>query len=335
MSPRCWGLWCPLAMTISVSQTAVTPWRRWPSWCHSGSLPSLSWLLFSSSPSSSGRLGFEREGSVPVPLWHPNPQRGVLHVPPSPALVSLSKQTCCQPHRVVYSPLAPLQYQCLFPAHPTACGTAQPAWGLPGGPTSMGPFSVPPKMLLLLTSPQSLLPCRGLSCSRVSADTPPYAVAPWESCPRALPAGPVPGSPLILPRPGSPCHAVALLSVPVPIPALLYLMTGSSCGPGADPLEWPGSAGHSWAQLEEDAQWDHQGCGQSWCPRGLLKVLSHCCSVPRLRVRKHVKEKTKPHNFLVAATHLKALPSESGCGGGNGGNGGEGVPRQGAGQCPS
>ncbi|NXN48076.1 I11RA protein, partial [Rhinoptilus africanus] len=32
-----------------------------------------------------------------------------------------------------------------------------------------------------------------------------------------------------------------------------------------------------------------------------------------LRVRKHGKEKTKPHNFLVAATHLKALPSESGC----------------------
>ncbi|NXJ32634.1 I11RA protein, partial [Ciconia maguari] len=32
-----------------------------------------------------------------------------------------------------------------------------------------------------------------------------------------------------------------------------------------------------------------------------------------LRVRKHSKDKTKPHNFLVAATHLKALPSESGC----------------------
>ncbi|KGL97046.1 Interleukin-11 receptor subunit alpha, partial [Charadrius vociferus] len=32
-----------------------------------------------------------------------------------------------------------------------------------------------------------------------------------------------------------------------------------------------------------------------------------------LRVRKHGKEKTKPHNFLVAATHLKALPSELGC----------------------
>ncbi|KFP98278.1 Interleukin-11 receptor subunit alpha, partial [Haliaeetus albicilla] len=32
-----------------------------------------------------------------------------------------------------------------------------------------------------------------------------------------------------------------------------------------------------------------------------------------LRVRKHGKDKTKPHNFLVAATHLKALPSESGC----------------------
>ncbi|NXD27885.1 I11RA protein, partial [Spelaeornis formosus] len=31
-----------------------------------------------------------------------------------------------------------------------------------------------------------------------------------------------------------------------------------------------------------------------------------------LRVRKHGKDKTKP-NFLVAATHLKALPSESGC----------------------
>ncbi|NWR75664.1 I11RA protein, partial [Centropus unirufus] len=32
-----------------------------------------------------------------------------------------------------------------------------------------------------------------------------------------------------------------------------------------------------------------------------------------LRVRKHGKEKTKPHNFLVAATHLTALPSESDC----------------------
>ncbi|NXL05320.1 I11RA protein, partial [Mesembrinibis cayennensis] len=32
-----------------------------------------------------------------------------------------------------------------------------------------------------------------------------------------------------------------------------------------------------------------------------------------LRVRKHGKDETKPHNFLVAATHLKALPSESGC----------------------
>ncbi|KFQ38006.1 Interleukin-11 receptor subunit alpha, partial [Mesitornis unicolor] len=28
-----------------------------------------------------------------------------------------------------------------------------------------------------------------------------------------------------------------------------------------------------------------------------------------LRVRKHVKDETKPHNFLVAATHLKVLPS--------------------------
>ncbi|KFV87605.1 Interleukin-11 receptor subunit alpha, partial [Struthio camelus australis] len=28
-----------------------------------------------------------------------------------------------------------------------------------------------------------------------------------------------------------------------------------------------------------------------------------------LRVRKHGKDETKPHNFLVAATHLKALPS--------------------------
>ncbi|NXK09881.1 I11RA protein, partial [Herpetotheres cachinnans] len=32
-----------------------------------------------------------------------------------------------------------------------------------------------------------------------------------------------------------------------------------------------------------------------------------------LRVRKQDKDKTKPHSFLVAATHLKALPSESGC----------------------
>ncbi|KAM6228245.1 interleukin-11 receptor subunit alpha-like [Spheniscus humboldti] len=30
-----------------------------------------------------------------------------------------------------------------------------------------------------------------------------------------------------------------------------------------------------------------------------------------LRVRKHGKDKTKPHNFLVAATHLKALPTEA------------------------
>ncbi|NXG56495.1 I11RA protein, partial [Hemiprocne comata] len=32
-----------------------------------------------------------------------------------------------------------------------------------------------------------------------------------------------------------------------------------------------------------------------------------------LRARKHSKDETKPHNFLVAATHLKARPSESGC----------------------
>ncbi|KAM6226207.1 interleukin-11 receptor subunit alpha isoform 3-T3 [Spheniscus humboldti] len=30
-----------------------------------------------------------------------------------------------------------------------------------------------------------------------------------------------------------------------------------------------------------------------------------------LRVRKHSKDETKPHNFLVAATHLKALPTEA------------------------
>lgn len=60
-------------------------------------------------------------------------------------------------------------------------------------------------------------------------------------------------------------------------------------------------------------------------PAVLLGVLSHHCFVPRLRVRKHGKDKTKPHNFLVAATHLKALPSESGCRGvmrGMGGGGG-------------
>lgn len=64
-------------------------------------------------------------------------------------------------------------------------------------------------------------------------------------------------------------------------------------------------------------------------PAVLLGVLSHHCSVPRLRVRKHGKDKTKPHNFLVAATHLKALPSESGCRGvmrGMGGGGGKSVP---------
>lgn len=44
----------------------------------------------------------------------------------------------------------------------------------------------------------------------------------------------------------------------------------------------------------------------------------------RLRVRKHGKDKTKP-SFLVAATHLKALPSESGYRVGNGGNVGQGV----------
>lgn len=92
----------------------------------------------------------------------------------------------------------------------------------------------PPKMLLLLTFPQMLLPH---SCSRVSAETPPYAFAPWESCSWPLPAGPVPGSPLILPWLVSPCHAVALLLVPVPVPALLCLMTGSCCSPGADLLE--------------------------------------------------------------------------------------------------
>lgn len=56
-------------------------------------------------------------------------------------------------------------------------------------------------------------------------------------------ADPVPGSPLVLLLLGSPCHAVALLSVPVPIPALPDLMTGSCCSPGADPLEQPGTAG--------------------------------------------------------------------------------------------
>lgn len=49
------------------------------------------------------------------------------------------------------------------------------------------------------------------------------------------------------------------------------------------------------------------------CVGGVLWVLSLHCSVTRLRVRKHGKDNTKPHNFLVAATHLKALPSESGC----------------------
>lgn len=63
-------------------------------------------------------------------------------------------------------------------------------------------------------------------------------------------------------------------------------------------------------------------------PVVLLGVLSHHCSVPRLRVRKHGKDKTKPHNFLVAATHLKALPSESGCRGVMRGMGGGGS------QCP-
>lgn len=48
-------------------------------------------------------------------------------------------------------------------------------------------------------------------------------------------------------------------------------------------------------------------------------------------MRKHGKDKTKP-NFLVAATHLKALPSESGCRGSNGGNAGEGVWGRGEGQ---
>uniref|UniRef100_A0A8C3CG92 Interleukin-11 receptor subunit alpha n=1 Tax=Cairina moschata TaxID=8855 RepID=A0A8C3CG92_CAIMO len=44
-----------------------------------------------------------------------------------------------------------------------------------------------------------------------------------------------------------------------------------------------------------------------------------------LRVRKHSKDETKPHNFLVAATHLKALPSE--CRGrGTGKSSGRAVP---------
>jgi len=73
-----------------------------------------------------------------------------------------------------------------------------------------------PKMLVLLTFPQML------SCSKVSAETPPYAFCPWESYSQALPAGPVPGSTLILPQLGSPYLAVPLLSVlcPHPSPAL-------------------------------------------------------------------------------------------------------------------
>uniref|UniRef100_A0A674GBB3 Interleukin 11 receptor subunit alpha n=1 Tax=Taeniopygia guttata TaxID=59729 RepID=A0A674GBB3_TAEGU len=48
-----------------------------------------------------------------------------------------------------------------------------------------------------------------------------------------------------------------------------------------------------------------------------------------LRVRKHGKDKTKP-SFLVAATHLRALPSESACRMGNGaGNVGQGMQSMG------
>lgn len=83
-SPGCWGLWHLSAVTVSLSQITVTPWRRWPSWCPLGSLPSLSWLLFLSSPSSSGRLGFEKEGLYdchPHPIL--NPQHGMPCDPPA------------------------------------------------------------------------------------------------------------------------------------------------------------------------------------------------------------------------------------------------------------
>lgn len=82
-------------------------------------------------------------------------------------------------------------------------------------------YLYPKKMLLSLTSPQSLLPHWGVSCSRVSTETPPDAFAPWQSCPQELPSDPVPGSPLILPQLSNPCRAVALLLVCLhPSPAL-------------------------------------------------------------------------------------------------------------------
>ncbi|XP_062456173.1 interleukin-11 receptor subunit alpha isoform X2 [Rhea pennata] len=58
-------------------------------------------------------------------------------------------------------------------------------------------------------------------------------------------------------------------------------------------------------------QQDHREPRQvllSLCPRRAAWALQLPCSIPRLRVRKHGKDETKPHNFLVAATHLKALP---------------------------
>lgn len=64
--------------------------------------------------------------------------------------------------------------------------------------------------------------------------------------------------------------------------------------------------------------------------RGCLGSSATIAFIPRLRVRKHGKDKTKP-NFLVAATHLKALPSELGCRAGNGEKCGAGNVKHGAG----
>lgn len=91
----------------------------------------------------------------------------------------------------------------------------------------------------------------------------------------------------------------------------------------------------SWAQLGT-AGWKHSritgNVGNPNTQGSCLASSATIALIPRLRVRKHGKDKTKP-NFLVAATHLKALPSELGCRVGNGRKCGAGNVERGAGQC--
>lgn len=76
----------------------------------------------------------------------------------------------------------------------------------------------------------------------------------------------------------------------------------------------------SWAQLDTTG-WKHiriiGNLGNPDAQEGFLGSSAAIALIPRLRVRKHGKDKTKP-SFLVAATHLRALPSESACRMGNG-----------------